>query len=227
MATRHRSFFGTWFGLFKQTFSEWSEDKAPQLGAALAYYTVFSLAPLILVLLAIVGLIFQNDPAGAWKKITEQMSYFLDKSAVEIVQNIAQKAAQPSKGTMATIIGIVLALFGASGVFGQLQDALNTIWGVKAKPGGFPHFAVDRYGLFINWEEFAIDKFGNPDGYIGTAIVAVSKDALINNGGGSAPRRVQRFGIPFQTGFEYRVWPAYIPPRQSPVLTNGGTEYFS
>jgi len=129
------TFFGTSLSLLKQTFSEWLEDKAPQLGAALAYYTVFSLAPLILVLLAIVGFIFQKDPAGAWKKITEQMSYFLDKSAVDVVQNIAQKAAQPGKGLLATIIGIALALFGASGVFGQLQDALNTIWGVKAKPG--------------------------------------------------------------------------------------------
>jgi membrane protein len=130
------SFFGNSFGLLKQTFSEWLEDKAPQLGAALAYYTVFSLAPLILILLAIIGLIFRNDPGGAWNKITEQMSYFLDKSAVEVVQNIAQKAAQPSKSLLATTIGILLALFGASGVFGQLQDALNTIWGVKAKPGG-------------------------------------------------------------------------------------------
>jgi membrane protein len=129
-------FFSNSFGLFKETFSEWLEDKAPQLGAALAYYTVFSLAPLVLVLLAIVGLIFRNDPGGAWNKITEQMSYFLDKSAVEVVQNIAQKAAQPNKSMAATIIGILLALFGASGVFGQLQDALNTIWGVKAKPGG-------------------------------------------------------------------------------------------
>ena len=133
---RHGSFFANSFGLLKQTFSEWLEDKAPQLGAALAYYTVFSLAPLVLVLLAIVGLIFRNDPGGAWNKITEQMSYFLDKSAVEVVQNIAQKAAQPNKSLLATIIGILLALFGASGVFGQLQDALNTIWGVKAKPGG-------------------------------------------------------------------------------------------
>ena len=133
---KRASFFSNSFGLFKQTFSEWLEDKAPQLGAALAYYTVFSLAPLVLVLLAIVGLIFRNDPGGAWNKITEQMSYFLDKSAVEVVQNIAQKAAQPNKSLLATIIGILLALFGASGVFGQLQDALNTIWGVKAKPGG-------------------------------------------------------------------------------------------
>jgi len=129
-----KSFFGNVFGLLKQTFQEWLQDKAPQLGAALAYYTVFSLAPLILVLLAVVGVIFRDDPGGAWNKITEQLSYFLDASAVQVVQNIAQQASQPGKSTIATIIGVVLALFGASGVFGQLQDALNTIWDVKAKP---------------------------------------------------------------------------------------------
>src|SRR5256714_6832767 len=131
-----KSFFGNVFGLLKQTFLEWLQDKAPQLGAALAYYTVFSLAPLILVLLSLVGVIFRHDPAGAWDKITQQMSYFLDPTAVQVVQSIAQKASQPGKSTIATIIGVALALFGASGVFGQLQDALNTIWGVKAKPGG-------------------------------------------------------------------------------------------
>ncbi|PYJ90685.1 MAG: ribonuclease BN [Verrucomicrobia bacterium] len=128
------SFFGNVFSLLKQTFQEWLEDKAPQLGAALAYYTVFSLAPLILVLLAIVGVIFRDDAAGAWNKITQQMSYFLDPNALQVVQNIAEKASQSGKSTIATIIGVALALFGASGVFGQLQDALNTIWGVKAKP---------------------------------------------------------------------------------------------
>jgi len=128
------SFFGNVFSLLKQTFQEWLEDKAPQLGAALAYYTVFSLAPLILVLLAIVGVIFRDDAAGAWNKITQQMSYFLDPNALQAVQNIAEKASQSGKSTIATIIGVALALFGASGVFGQLQDALNTIWGVKAKP---------------------------------------------------------------------------------------------
>jgi len=130
-----QSFFGTALKLLKLTVEEWLQDKAPQLGAALAYYTVFSLAPLILVLLAIVGVIFRDDPAGAWSKLTEQMSYFLDKSAVQMVENIAEKASQPGKSTLATIIGVTLALFGASGVFGQLQDALNRVWGVKAKPG--------------------------------------------------------------------------------------------
>ncbi len=144
-----KSFFGNVFSLLRQTFQEWLQDKAPQLGAALAYYTVFSLAPLILVLLAIVGVVFRDDPAGAWNKLTQQMSYFLDQSAVQVVQNIAQKASQPAKSAMATIIGIALALFGASGVFGQLQDALNTIWGVKAKPGaGIWGFLRSRFLSF-------------------------------------------------------------------------------
>ena len=144
-----KSFLGNVFSLLKQTFQEWLQDKAPQLGAALAYYTVFSLAPLILVLLAIIGVIFRNDPAGAWDKITQQMSYFLDPSALQVVQNIAQKASQPGKSTIATIIGVALALFGASGVFGQLQDALNTIWGVKAKPSqGIWEFLRSRFLSF-------------------------------------------------------------------------------
>src|SRR3954452_10149918 len=140
MATSDHSFLSTirpknLWGLLMSTFNEWLEDKAPQLGAALAYYTVFSLAPLVLVLLAIIGVIFRKDPSGAWNKITEQMSYVLDPSGVQVMQDIAKTAAKPSAGMLATIIGVALALFGASGVFGQLQDALNTIWGVKAKPG--------------------------------------------------------------------------------------------
>ena len=133
---------GTTVGLFRQTFRDWLEDKAPQLGAALAYYTVFSLAPLIVLLLAIVGFLFRQDPAGAWQKMTEQMSYFLDKSAIEVVQNIARQSSQGNKGPIAMIIGVALALFGASGVFGQLQDALNTIWEVR------PNLAVAFWGLY-------------------------------------------------------------------------------
>jgi len=149
MPEKRSSFVANSFSLLKQTVSEWLEDKVPQLGAALAYYTVFSLAPLVLLLLAIVGFLFQNDPAGAWRKMTEQMSYFLDKSALDVVANIAQTASHPNKGMLAIIIGILLALFGASGVFGQLQNALNTIWGVKAKPGaGIVGFMRSRFLSF-------------------------------------------------------------------------------
>jgi membrane protein len=115
-----KSFLSNSFSLLKQTGQKFIQDKAPQLGAALAYYTVFSLAPLILVLLAIVGVVFRNDPAGAWNKITQQMSHFLDPSAVQVVQSIAQKASQPGKSTLATIIAVALALFGASGVFSRI-----------------------------------------------------------------------------------------------------------
>jgi membrane protein len=130
-----RNSFFTTFNLFKETFRQWLEDKAPQLGAALSYYTVFSLAPLVLVLLALLGFLYRNDPAAAWQKMTEQLGYFLDPSAIDVLRGIAQKASQPDNSVIATVIGVALALFGASGVFGQLQDALNTIWGVKAKPG--------------------------------------------------------------------------------------------
>src|SRR5256884_4024711 len=110
-ATSKSSFFASAFGLVKQTAQEWLQDKAPQLGAALAYYTVFSLAPLILVLLAIVGVLFRDDPAGARDKITQQMSYFLDPSTLQVVQNIAQKASQPGKSTIATMVGIAACDF--------------------------------------------------------------------------------------------------------------------
>jgi membrane protein len=146
---KRKSFFSNGFALLKQTAMEWLDDKAPQLGAALAYYTVFALAPLVLLLLAIIGVIFRDDPSGAWSRITEQMGYFLDKSAIQVVTDIAHDASKPGKSTLATVIGIALAVFGASGVFGQLQDALNTIWGVKAKPGeGMMSFLRARFVSF-------------------------------------------------------------------------------
>jgi membrane protein len=121
--------------LFKNTAHEWIEDKCPQLGAALAYFTVFSLAPLVLVLLAVFGLLFGSSDQ-AREKITEQLQYLIDPSGIKVIQDIAANASKPQSGILATTIGVIVGLFGASGVFGQLQDALNTIWGVKPKPGG-------------------------------------------------------------------------------------------
>jgi membrane protein len=121
--------------LFKRTVNEWIADDVPQFGAALAYYSVFSLAPMVLLLLAVLGVVFRNDPAGAWEKIVTQMSYFLDQSAINVLQNIAQNVSSTQKTALSGAIGIALALFGATGVFGQLQNSLNVIWGVKAKPG--------------------------------------------------------------------------------------------
>jgi membrane protein len=119
--------------LLKNTASEWIEDKCPQLGAALAYFTVFSLAPLVLVLLAVFGFFYGNEQAR--DKITEQLQYFVDPSGLKVIKDISASTAKPASGFLATVIGLVVGLFGASGVFGQLQEALNTIWGVKPKPG--------------------------------------------------------------------------------------------
>ena len=90
-----KSIFGTALKLLKLTAEEWLDDKAPQLGAALAFYTVLSLAPLVLILLAIIGVIFRHDPADAWTKLTEQMSYFLDKSAIQVVQDNCTDSFDP------------------------------------------------------------------------------------------------------------------------------------
>ena len=108
--------------LFKNTASEWMEDKCPQLGAALAYFTVFSLAPLAVVLLAVFGLIFGSSEM-ARDRITEQLQYFVDPSGVKVFREIAAQTAKPTAGIVATTIGVIVGLFGASGVFGQLLRA--------------------------------------------------------------------------------------------------------
>jgi hypothetical protein len=83
--------------LFKNTASEWIQDKCPQLGAALAYFTVFSLAPLVLVLLAVFGLIFGGSD-HARQKITEQLQYLIDPSGIKVIQDIAANASKPQAG---------------------------------------------------------------------------------------------------------------------------------
>jgi membrane protein len=134
--------------LFKNTADEWIKDKCPKLGAALAYFTVFSLAPLVLVLLAVFGLIFGSGEL-ARQKITDQLQYLIDPSGIKVIQDIAASASKPQAGIVATTVGIVVALFGASGVFGELQDALNTIWSVKPKPGtGLLGFIRTRFLSF-------------------------------------------------------------------------------
>ena len=121
--------------LLAQTGNEWIEDKAPQLGASIAFYTVFSLAPLILLVMSVFSLTLHKNTV-AQDKIKSQVAQFAGSSSADVVGNIVQNnASQPKKGILATVVGVVIALFGASGVFGALQDSLNTIWAVRAKPG--------------------------------------------------------------------------------------------
>lgn len=133
--------------LLKETGQEWSEDKVPRLGAALAYYTVFSIAPLLIIAIAVAGLVFGTEAAQG--SVQAQLTSFLGKDAAEAIGGMIANARKPSSGIIATILGLVTLLFGASGVFGQLKDAMNTIWGVEAKPGrGIMGIISDRFLSF-------------------------------------------------------------------------------
>jgi membrane protein len=136
-----------YFTLFKQTITEFSSDKVPRLGAALAYYTIFSLAPLLLIVIAIAGLAFGHD--AAQNKIFEQLKGVMGPTTASDVQEMVKNAAKPKSGTVATVIGLVTLILGASGVFGQLKDALNTIWDVEPrKSGGILVLIKDRFLSF-------------------------------------------------------------------------------
>ncbi|MBD2005350.1 MULTISPECIES: YihY/virulence factor BrkB family protein [Cyanophyceae] len=134
-------------GLLKETFTEWQEDKASRLAAALAYYTVFSLAPLVIIAIAIAALVFGQEAAQGG--IEEQLRGLLGSQGAEAVEEMIANSRKAEQGTIATLISVGLLMFGASGVFGQLQDSLNTIWEVAPKPGrGIIGFIKDRFLSF-------------------------------------------------------------------------------
>lgn len=119
--------------LFQKTFQAWSDDKAPRLAAALAYYTIFSLAPLLILTIALVGRIYGEQAVSG--QIVTQSGRFVGEDTALFIQNLIVSADRPGSGLTATIIGSVTLLLGASGVFGQLQDSLDTIWNVPLQPG--------------------------------------------------------------------------------------------
>lgn len=120
--------------LFKDSLTAWNNDKAPTLAAALAYYSVFSLGPLLLVILSVLGIIFGKNTAQG--QIFEQLGGFLGREGASSIEGMIRNANKPTTGIVSLIIGTIMLILGASGIFGQLKGALNDIWGVKAKPGG-------------------------------------------------------------------------------------------
>lgn len=122
----------TWIDLFKETFREWNNDNATRLAAALSYYTVFSLAPLLIIVIAIAGFFFGREAVEG--QVVDQMNGFIGEKSAETLQSAIRNAsAQPEHGIVSTIIGTLVLIFGASGVFGELQSSLNTIWNVKPR----------------------------------------------------------------------------------------------
>ncbi|WP_416674565.1 YihY/virulence factor BrkB family protein [Egbenema bharatensis] len=135
------------FPLLKETFSEWMEDKVPRLAAALSYFTVFSLAPLLVIAISVAAIFFGEDAARG--QIVGQIQGLVGQEGAAAIETMITNADQVEGGVFATVLGIVTLLIGASGVFGQLQDALNTIWEVAPRPGrGIAYFIRSRFLSF-------------------------------------------------------------------------------
>lgn len=120
------------WGILKGTFSEFGEDKVLRLSAALAYYAMFSIGPLLVIAVGLAGLAFGHDAVR--RNIEQQLQSMLGESSAKMVGSM-MSAQKHGASVITTSLGMVALLFGATGVFGQLQDSLNTIWGVKAKLG--------------------------------------------------------------------------------------------
>jgi membrane protein len=122
------------WSLLSRTFSAWNEHEAPRLGAALAFYTLLSLAPLVILAIAIAALIFGH--ATAQGQLLGQVESMIGRQGSEAVKGMIEHAQEPASGAFASIIGVITLLFGASGVFGELRSALNRMWDVKPKSEG-------------------------------------------------------------------------------------------
>jgi membrane protein len=118
--------------LLQETGFEWYADRGPRLGAALAFYTLFSLAPLLIIITAIAALAYGQEVAHA--QIIRQIEELIGREGADAIRTIIENAARPSSGLAATLIGLATLLFGATIVFSELQDALNTIWDIPPKP---------------------------------------------------------------------------------------------
>ena len=138
----------SWWPLIKKAAAAWIDDYAPSMGAALSYYTVFSLAPLLLMVISIAGLVFGEEAArGA---LFGQLAGLMGSSAAQAIQGLLAGVSKPASGVIGTVIGVVLLLIGATTVFGELQDALDRIWRapVRNKSSGLWTLVRSRFLSF-------------------------------------------------------------------------------
>ena len=134
--------------VFKSSFQEFGKDRASTLGAALAYYAIFSIGPLLILAIAIAGQIFGE--AAARGEIVNTIKSFMGDSGATTIQGILDNAHQPGAGVFATILGIVGLVFGAMGIFSQLKNALNQVWNVPMdQKGGIVKLVVSNLLTFL------------------------------------------------------------------------------
>ncbi len=134
--------------LLKYTVNQWIEDQPFQLSAALSYYTLFSLAPLLIIVIAVAGFVFGREAAE--HQIVGTIQEMIGQQSAQAVQGMIQNASsQPKTGVISAMVGVLALILGAGGVVGQLQASLNMIWGVTPKPGqGLWGFLRQRFISF-------------------------------------------------------------------------------
>jgi membrane protein len=139
-------------GLILTAAKGWSSDNVPRLGASLAYYTLFSIAPVLIIVIAIVGFVFGADAVRG--EIAGQVESFMGADGAKVVQDLVENASRPGRGGFALVIGSVTLILAATGVFLEMQYALNTIFRVKQKAGGnvsaFVKARLRSFGLVLS-----------------------------------------------------------------------------
>src|SRR6185437_9838245 len=117
--------------LLRETYTKWSDRQAPRLGASVAFYSILSFAPLLVLITAVIALVFGHESAqGA---LVDEARQLIGDRGAETVNTLLKNAQKPASGTFASIVAFITLLFGASGVFTELQDALNIMWDVERK----------------------------------------------------------------------------------------------
>jgi len=123
----------SWWGIVKSAGMQWVEHKDARLGAALSYYSVFSIGPLILIAISVAGLLFGQEAVRG--EVTGGLRGLLGDTGAQAIEAMLAEASKPKEGMLATVIGVGTLIFAAIGVVVQLKDALNTVWEVEKTPG--------------------------------------------------------------------------------------------
>ncbi|HSC64787.1 MAG TPA: YihY/virulence factor BrkB family protein [Caldimonas sp.] len=183
------------FALCRRAVGAWVDDYAPSMGAALAYYTLFSIAPLLLIVISIAGLVFGAEAARG--EIFAQLRDLMGDEGAAAVQALLQSVNQPAKGVLGTVLGAVLLGVGAISVFGELQNALDRIWRAPGRAGSGGLWSLVRARLLSFGMVLGIGFLLILSLVVSAAVAAVGKFAAPVSGIGVALAELLNLGVSF------------------------------
>jgi membrane protein len=180
---RLRAFASKWWRILAVAWAGWNKDKAPRLGAALAYYTLFSLAPLLIIAIAVAGFVFGEEAAQG--HIVAELRGLLGDDGAAALEDIVKHSRRSESGLLASAIAVFTLFLGASGVFVELKGALNVVWDVPPREGS------------AGWKEFLRERLASFAMVLSVGfllLVSLVANALLAASGGVLARYLPRFG---------------------------------